>query len=56
MVKTMPEKVLDMMKDKAPLKRLGQPEDIAKTYAYLASDDAAFITGTCISVDGGVTL
>jgi len=56
MVKTMPEKVLDMMKDKAPLKRLGQPEDIAKTYAFLASDDAAFITGTCISVDGGVTL
>lgn len=56
MVKTMPEKVLDMMKDKAPLKRLGQPEDIAKAYAFLASDEAAFITGTCISVDGGVTL
>lgn len=56
MVKTMPEKVLDMMKDKAPLNRLGKPEDIAKAYAFLASDDAAFITGTCLSVDGGVTL
>lgn len=56
MVKTMPEKVLAMMEDKAPLKRLGQPEDIAKAYAFLASDEAAFITGTCLSVDGGVTI
>lgn len=56
MVKTMPEKVLGMMEDKAPLKRLGQPEDIAKAYAFLASEEAAFITGTCLSVDGGVTI
>lgn len=56
MVKSMPEKVLNMMEDKAPLKRLGQPEDIAKAYAFLASEEAAFITGTCLSVDGGVTI
>jgi 3-oxoacyl-[acyl-carrier protein] reductase len=56
MVKTMPEKVLKMMEDKAPLKRLGQPEDIANAYAFLASDEAAFISGTCLSVDGAVTI
>lgn len=56
MVKTMPEKVLGMMKDKAPLKRLGQPEDIANAYAFLASDEASFISGTCLSVDGAVTI
>lgn len=56
MVKSMPEKVLDMMKGKAPLNRLGQPEDIANAYAFLASDEASFISGTCLSVDGAVTI
>jgi len=56
MVKSMPEKVLKMMEDKAPLKRLGQPEDIANAYAFLASDEASFISGTCLSVDGAVTI
>ena len=56
MVKSMPEKVLDMMKGKAPLGRLGQPEDIANAYAFLASDEASFISGTCLSVDGAVTI
>lgn len=56
MTAAMPEKVLDMMRDKTPLGRLGQPEDIAKAYLFLASDDAAFITGQVISVDGGLVL
>lgn len=56
MTEKMPEKVLDMMKDKSPLRRLGQPEDIANAYAFLASDEASFITGTVLSVDGGVVL
>ncbi|MDQ0205778.1 SDR family NAD(P)-dependent oxidoreductase [Alkalicoccobacillus murimartini] len=56
MVNKMPEKVLTMMKEKALLNRLGKPEDVANGYAFLASDDAAFITGTILSVDGGVTL
>lgn len=56
MVKKMPEKVLEMMKGKAPLGRLGQPEDIANAYAFLASDEASFISGTCLSVDGAVTI
>lgn len=56
MTEKMPDKVLDMMKDKAPLKSLGYPEDIANAYAFLASDEARFITGTVLSVDGGVVL
>ena len=56
MVQKMPEKVLAMMEDKASLKRLGRPEDIAAAYAFLASEDAAYITGTCLNVDGGTIL
>ena len=56
MVKKMPEKVVEMMQDKSPLKRLGTPEDVANAYAFLASDEASFITGTVLSVDGGVVL
>ncbi|PLX31930.1 MAG: 3-oxoacyl-ACP reductase, partial [Clostridiales bacterium] len=56
MTDKMPEKVLAMMADKAPMKRLGSVEDIANAYAFLASDEASFISGTVLSVDGGVTL
>ena len=56
MVKKMPEKVLAMMEEKASLRRLGEPADIAAAYAFLASDDAAYITGTCLNVDGGTIL
>ena len=38
-----------------PLKRLGQPEDIAQAVAFLASEEASFITGTHLMVDGGYT-
>jgi NAD(P)-dependent dehydrogenase (short-subunit alcohol dehydrogenase family) len=38
-----------------PLKRTGKPEDIAKVALFLASDDASYITGTDIVVDGGIT-
>lgn len=56
MVKKMPDKVLDMMRDKSPLKDLGLPEDVANAYAFLASEEARFITGAVLSVDGGVVL
>ncbi len=56
MVQKMPEKVLAMMEEKASLKRLGNPADIASAYAFLASDDASYITGTCLNVDGGTIL
>ena len=56
MTAKMPEKVLDMMREKAPLGRLGEPEDIANACLFLASDEARFVTGTVLSVDGGVVL
>lgn len=54
MIRQMPEKVLDAMVSKTPLARLGRPEEIARTYVWLASDAASYITGAVISVDGGV--
>lgn len=56
MTEKMPEKVLELMKDKSPLKSLGYADDIANAYLYLASDEARFVTGTVLSVDGGLVL
>jgi 3-oxoacyl-[acyl-carrier protein] reductase len=56
MVMKMPEKVLDGMKGHTPLGRLAQPRDIANAYYFLASDEASFITGAVLSVDGGLVI
>jgi 3-oxoacyl-[acyl-carrier protein] reductase len=56
MVATIPEKVVEALHDRTPLRRLGKPEEIAAVYAFLASDDASFINGAVIPVDGGLTL
>jgi 3-oxoacyl-[acyl-carrier protein] reductase len=56
MTASMPEKILDAMKGHTPLGRLGQPEDIASAYAFLASDEAAFISGAVLRVDGGLVV
>ena len=53
---SMPEKVIDGMKAKTPLGRLGDPRDIANAYLFLASDDASFITGETLRVDGGIVV
>ena len=53
---SIPEKVLEGMVAHTPLGRLGKPEDVAEAYLWLASDAAAFITGTVLSVDGGLVL
>jgi len=54
MIKTIPEKVIAMLKEKTPLARMGTPQDIANAYLFLASEEASFITGTVLSVDGGI--
>lgn len=56
MVMKMPENVLDVMKAKVPLQRLGAPEEIAKAYLFLASEDSSYVNGTVLSVDGGMTV
>lgn len=56
MINTVPEKVIDMLKEKTPVGRLGNPEDIAAAYLFLASDDASFINGATIQVDGGLVM
>ncbi len=53
---TIPDKVIHEMKDRVPLKRMGQPEDIANVYAFLASYEASYLNGTVIEVPGGLTL
>jgi 3-oxoacyl-[acyl-carrier protein] reductase len=44
------------MKAKTPLGRLGEPIDIANAYLFLASEEASFITGTVLRVDGGIVV
>jgi 3-oxoacyl-[acyl-carrier protein] reductase len=56
MVETIPEKVIDSLKEKTPLGKLGEPEDIANAYLFLVSDESKFITGAVLSVDGGLVL
>jgi 3-oxoacyl-[acyl-carrier protein] reductase len=55
-LKAMPQKVLDGMVEHTPLRRIGQPADVANAYLWLASDQASFVTGHCLSVDGGVVV
>ena len=53
---TVPDKVLDQMRDHVPLRRLGTPEEIANVYAFLASDEASYVNGAVIEVSGGMTV
>jgi 3-oxoacyl-[acyl-carrier protein] reductase len=56
MVMQMPERILAGMKARTPLGRLGEPRDIANAYLFLASDEASFITGAVLRVDGGIVV
>ena len=56
MVLAMPDKILEGMKERTPLRRLAQPRDIANAYLFLASDEASFISGEVLRVDGGIVL
>ncbi|MDO9293880.1 MAG: SDR family oxidoreductase, partial [Hydrogenophaga sp.] len=53
---TIPEKVIQEMEHRVPLRRLGQPEEIANVYAFLASDEASYINGAVIEVSGGMSV
>ncbi len=52
MMKAVPKEVIEPMIARVPLRRLGQPEDIANAFLFLASDEASYITGVILSVDG----
>jgi 3-oxoacyl-[acyl-carrier protein] reductase len=56
MVKAMPEKIIASMGAKTPLRRLGEPLDVANAYLFLASDEASFISGAVLRVDGGIVI
>ena len=54
MLETVPEKVMQKILDQIPLHRLGKPEEVAKLVCFLSSDDANYITGQVININGGV--
>ncbi|MFC4411239.1 3-oxoacyl-ACP reductase FabG [Chungangia koreensis] len=56
MVAKMPEKIIDQMKSVVALQRLGQPEDIANAYLFLASDESDYVNGHVLHVDGGIMM
>ncbi|MFN2245159.1 MAG: beta-ketoacyl-ACP reductase [Anaerolineae bacterium] len=56
MVQQMPEKILESMAARVPLGRLGQPREIADAYLFLASDEASFISGAVLRVDGAIVV
>ncbi len=56
MVRQMPEKILERMQSHVPLGRLGEPSDIANAYFWLASDEASYVSGTVLRIDGGIVI
>jgi 3-oxoacyl-[acyl-carrier protein] reductase len=56
MTSNVPEMILEMMKEKTPLRRLGEAKDVAYAYLYLASDEADFVNGAVLCVDGGLII
>ncbi|MDH5793445.1 MAG: 3-oxoacyl-ACP reductase FabG [Candidatus Bathyarchaeota archaeon] len=55
-ISALPDEDKEKLKESIPLKRWGQPEDIAKVAVFLASDESAYITGAVIIVDGGASI
>jgi len=55
-LKSMPDKIIERMVARVPLGRMGEPRDIANAYLFLASDEASFVSGTVLRVDGGIVV
>jgi 3-oxoacyl-[acyl-carrier protein] reductase len=56
MLEGIPEKIREMFRRRTPLGRFGRPEEVARAYLFLASDEASFINGAILSVDGGLVV
>lgn len=56
MVGAMPDHIVAGMVEHTPLRRLGQPLDVANAYPFLASEEASFINGAVLNVDGGLVV
>ena len=56
MVAALPEEMIKPIADAIPIRRVGQPEDVANAFVFLASDLASYITGAVLPVDGGMTV
>jgi 3-oxoacyl-[acyl-carrier protein] reductase len=56
MIESIPENIINAMKEKVPANRFGTVEDVANVYLFLASDEASFVNGAVISVDGGAVI
>ncbi len=56
MVQSIPQQVIEAMIEKVPLRRMGTPDEVANVYLFLASDEASYVNGTVLSVDGGVVV
>ena len=56
MTEALPDSVKEKVSDTIPLKKMGQPQDIAKMVSYLASSQADYITGQVFQVDGGIAI
>ena len=56
MISVIPDRLLEIIKDRTPLNRLGKPEETAAACVYLASDEAGFVNGAVLKIDGGIVL
>ncbi|HCZ05942.1 MAG TPA: beta-ketoacyl-ACP reductase, partial [Thermotogae bacterium] len=56
MTEKLPQKIVDRVIERIPLARLGEPEEVAKVYLFLASDESSYVTGQVIGVDGGIVI
>lgn len=56
MTEKVPEKIINALNERIPLKRMGEPEEVANLYLFLASDESSYITGQVIGIDGGLVI